>query len=84
MCAIKLERKNWFEESALKCATWSNYDLCDCKRHRLCKEKKGDQWGECDFPVCLWRIELMVTILEKPRQDMMLSSSLSKVQSTES
>jgi len=84
VCAVRLKTKNQCEKGALKCASWSDYNLCDCKKHRLCKDKKDDQWGQSDFAVCLQRTELTVTMLEKPREEVMLSSSLSKVQSTES
>lgn len=46
---VPLKKKIESEESVLKGATWSEYDLCDCKIPSLWKEKKGDQWGECDF-----------------------------------
>lgn len=56
MHAVRLEGKNQDERSALKCMAGWEYGFCHCKKHRRCKGKNGDQWGEHDFLAHLRRI----------------------------
>lgn len=40
MCAIRLERKSWCEERALRCSTWSEYDFVTVKGIDFAKKIK--------------------------------------------
>lgn len=57
-----LDRKNPCEKSALEHTAWWECGFCDFKKRWCCKGKKGDQWGEHNFLLCLRKIALTTTL----------------------